>query len=41
MKTWNLVSSALSRVADATVTPASVLFVYGKEAPKELLEKKK
>ncbi|NQX43783.1 cyclic lactone autoinducer peptide [Paenibacillus tritici] len=35
---WNLLSSALAFLAVITVTPASVFFVYGAEAPEELLK---
>jgi cyclic lactone autoinducer peptide len=35
---WNLISSALALLAVITVTPASVFFVYGADAPEELLK---
>ncbi|MDF2651799.1 MAG: hypothetical protein K0Q73_7604 [Paenibacillus sp.] len=38
MKKWNMISSALAFVALLTVTPASALFIYGGDAPKELLK---
>ncbi|CAH1054046.1 cyclic lactone autoinducer peptide [Acinetobacter sp. CUI P1] len=38
MKKWNVISSALAFVAVLTVTPASALFIYGGETPKELLK---
>lgn len=38
MKKWNLISSALAFLAVLTVTPASVLYIYGGEAPEELLK---
>lgn len=38
MKKWNFISSALAFIAVMTVTPASVFWVYGGDAPKELLK---
>jgi len=38
MKKWNMISSALAFLAVLTVSPASVLFIYGGNAPEELLK---
>lgn len=38
MKMWNFISSVLSAFAVITVSPASVLFIYGADAPEELLK---
>ncbi|MEK4351311.1 cyclic lactone autoinducer peptide [Paenibacillus sp. FSL R5-0475] len=39
MKKWNFISSALAFVAGITVAPASVFWIYGGDAPEELLKK--
>lgn len=38
MKKWNFISSALAFIAVLTVTPASVFWVGGGDAPEELLK---
>lgn len=37
MKKWYRVSSLLAALAVITVTPASVFYIYGGEAPEEIL----
>lgn len=39
MKKWNFISSALAFIAVITVSPASVIWIYGADAPEELLKK--